>query len=147
MKLSKVQQTKLRKYVPLVVLYPVSTGLGVLSTIYVANILNRSYPTYSNSGAKAADITPTTQSLAATEASPQQREEQQRIARLQAQIAQLKGQIQQLTGAASAWSAPQITGGSQSSPPVTRSQSNPPRTVATAPPPTHGSTGASRALG
>ena len=147
MKLSKVQQTKLRKYVPLVVLYPLSTGLGVLSTIYVANILNRSYPIYSNSGTKAANITPTTQSLAAPTVSPQQREEQQRIAQLQSQIAQLKGQIQQLNGAASTGPAPQVTGGSQSSPSVTRSQSNPPRTVATAPPPTHGSTGASRALG
>jgi len=147
MKLSKVQQTKLRKYVPLVVLYPLSTGLGVLSTIYVANILNRSYPTYSNSGTKAANITPTTQLLVAPTVSPQQREEQQRIAQLQSQIAQLKGQIQQLNGAASTATAPQITGGSQSSPSATQSQSNPPRTVATAPPPTHGSTGASRALG
>ncbi len=147
MKLSKAQQTKLRKYVPLVVLYPLSTGLGVLSTIYVANILNRSYPTYSNSGTKAANITPTTQSLAVPAVSPQQREEQQRIAQLQSQIAQLKGQIQQLNGATSTGTAPQITGGSQSSPSVTQSQSNPPRTVATAPPPTHASTGASRALG
>ncbi len=154
MKLSKTQQTKLRKYVPLVVLYPLSTGVGVLSTLYVSKTINRSYPA-SNTSATTATTTSSAQPPTATTLSPQQVLEQQRIVQLEAQIAQLKSQIQQLAGTALSGkgsqqlpsaNAPSI-GATQAPPPTTQSLANPPRTVVTAPPPTHGSTGASRALG
>ena len=152
MKLSKTQQTKLRKYVPLVVLYPLSTGVGVVSTIYVSKTINRSYPASDTSATT--PTTTSTQASTATTLSQQQLLEQQRVVQLEAQIARLKSQIQQPAGAAStengqlppSANAPG-TGGTQSSPPATQSPANPPKTVVTAPPPTHGSTGASRALG
>lgn len=154
MKLSKTQQTKLRKYVPLVVLYPLSTGVGVLSTIYVSKTINRSYPASNTLATRATTTTSTTQPPTATTLSPQQRLEQQRIVRLEAQIAQLKSQIQQLAGTASTGKGGQqppstntpSTGGIQNSPPTTQPLASPPKTVTTSPPPTQGSTGASRAL-
>lgn len=99
MKLSKTQQTKLRKYVPLVVLYPLSTGVGVVSTIYVSKTINRSYPASDTSATT--PTTTSTQASTATTLSQQQLLEQQRVVQLEAQIARLKSQIQQLAGAAS----------------------------------------------
>ncbi len=155
MKLSKTQQTKLRKYAPLVVLYPLSTGVGVLSTIYVSKTINRTYPASNTSATIPATTTSSAQPPTTTTLTPQQLLEQQRIIQLETQIAQLKNQIQQLAGTALTGKGSQrlpsanapSTGGTQTSPPRTQSLANPPRTVVTAPPSTHGSTGASRALG
>lgn len=151
MNLSKEQQTRLRKLVPLVVLYPLSTGVGVVSTIYVSRAINHSYP-ISNTAATSPGATTTT-SQTTTTLSPLQQQEQQRVSDLKSQIAQLRAQIQELVGAtASVGSgAPNINSPStlRTQAPSTPAQSPPsiPRQVVTTPPPTHGSTGASRALG
>ncbi|TAN24877.1 MAG: hypothetical protein EPN30_05975 [Actinomycetota bacterium] len=154
MTLSKTQRMKLRKFVPLVVLYPLSTGIGVLTTIYVSKAINRSYPTSNVSGSGAASITPTTQPVRATSLSPKQLEERQRVIQLEAQISQLMSQIQKLDSTVSQDGRSQqppadyvpSNGRNRISPPVTQGVVSPQRTAATAPPPTHGSTGASRAV-
>lgn len=152
MNLSKEQQTRVRKLVPLVVLYPLSTGVGVVSTIYVSRAINHSYP-ISNTAATSPTGARTTTSQTTTTLSTLQQHEQQRVSDLKSQIAQLRAQIQELVGAtASVGSgAPNINSPStvRTQAPSTPAQSPPsiPRQVVTTPPPTHGSTGASRALG
>lgn len=152
MNLSKEQQTRLRKLVPLVVLYPLSTGVGVVSTIYVSKVINRSYPISNTAATNPAGTTTTTSQTPTTLTSLQQ-QEQKRVSDLKLQIAELKAQIQELVGATASASSGQPSINSPSTlrtqAPSTPTQTPPsaPRQVVTAPPPTHGSTGASRALG
>lgn len=147
MKLSKEQQTRLRKLVPLVVLYPLSTGVGVVSTLYVAKAINHSYPA-SNVSENTSISSRAPAPATTTTESPTKQLEQQQIVRLQTQIALLKNEIQQLTGQVGSQvpqnispnlTRPQTT----QAPHLTRAKAPAP---APAPPPTHGSTGASRAL-
>ncbi|MDA8270058.1 MAG: hypothetical protein M0Z39_01420 [Actinomycetota bacterium] len=152
MNLSKEQQTRLRKLVPLVVLYPLSTGVGVVATIYVSRVINHSYPISNTTATNPAGATTTTNQTPTT-FSPLQQQEQQRVSDLKSQIAELRAQIQELVGATAfaGSGAPNINSPStaRTQAPSTPAQSPPsaPRRVVTAPPPTHGSTGASRALG
>ncbi len=148
MRLSKEQQTKLRKFVPLVVLYPLSAGIGVISTIYVAKEINRSYPmSNTSSNSQIEQESTTTTSITPSTISKNQLIEQQKIADLKGQIARLESQIQKLVGSTGAPGPNQSSAQSTpQTPPPSRPPLISPKPVVTAPPPTHASTGASRAL-
>ena len=92
---------------PLVVLYPLSTGIGIISTLYVAGEINHSYP-----ASEALPVT-TTQNQPANSTTPspsisnsQKQLEMEKINALKSQIALLKVQLQALLAESSSAPAP-----------------------------------------
>ncbi|NNN19874.1 MAG: hypothetical protein HKL84_08500 [Acidimicrobiaceae bacterium] len=155
MSLSKSHKVKFRKYVPLALLYPLSTAIGIISTLYVSKAINQAYSVSNTSNSSSSGTTSTTTPPQATTTtlSPQQQQEQQQLAALQSRISQIQSQIQKLDGTSGSKAVNQApstnnSGTTNSQAPRVQAQ-NPasiPKVVATSPPPVHGSTGASHAI-
>lgn len=156
MKLSRTQQMRMRKIVPLVVLYPLSASIGVGATVYVSHSLNDSAKT-SNYAPKpvstSVSVTPDSSILAYQKESEQVAALENRLAQINAEIQQLQNSRKGLAQSRANQSRSTNTtasgtlssnNGSSASGVQTTQQ---PAPSATNPPTTHGSTGASTALG
>lgn len=145
--MSRETLAKRRKYLPLVILYPVSAGIAVLSTSYVAATINKL-----TNGTKAVNtssvIIPTPTTSTTTTMSPVQLQEEEQLAQLNSKIAELKVEISQLNnGVAAPSSSSPSAVGAQLPAPTLSTHSTPPPVVNSAPPISHATTGASHAVG
>lgn len=148
MTMSRENLAKRRKYLPLVILYPLSAGIAVVSTSYIATTINKPTKSAPVSNSSSVQVLPTTTSATTTTISAAKLQEQVQLAQLNNKIAELKGQLSQLTSGVttSQGSSPSAVG-AQMPAPTLSTHSTPPPVVKTAPPVTHATTGASSAAG
>lgn len=140
---TNTRKNAIRKYGPLAFLYPISVGIGLLSTDYVAHAINTftrassaSTNISSNDVSEAASATTTTTSGATVA-------ELNQIQQLNKEIQKLNLQLQQIQDGIGSTTLPLSTVVTQSPIPPLGNHGAIPQRVTSHPPVTHGSTGAS----
>lgn len=154
--LSPTGRMKIRKYLPLVILYPLSTAVGAESVGFVAKNINFTQKALQQgtSGSASSTPPPATLSQAVGGASSSQQEmlaQQEELAQLKKQILSLSQQIQALQSGGATYQSPtgspNAVGAQTPTPPLGTHSTPSSATPAPAPPPTHAVTGASALRG